>query len=79
MNARQKIEELYGATVPVVRRAADVVIEDQEGYEGAAKILTEIVKPLLKEIDDVCGPVCDAANRAHKAATQQRAKLSRRK
>lgn len=58
-----------------MRRATDVVIEDQGGYEAAAKILTEIVKPLLKEIDDVCGPVCDATNRAHKAATQQRAKL----
>lgn len=75
VNARQKIEELHGATVPVVQRAADVVIEDQDDYEAAAKILTEIVKPLLKEIDDVCGPVCDATNRAHKAATQQRSKL----
>lgn len=75
VNARQKIEELHGATVPVVQRAADVVILDQEGYEAAAKILTEIVKPLLKEIDDVCGPVCSATHRAHVAATNQREKL----
>lgn len=73
--AQQKVDELHGASAPVVRRAADVVIEDQDGYEAAAKILTEIVKPLLKKIDDVCGPVCDATNRAHKAATQQRSKL----
>ncbi len=60
---------------PIVTLARELTIVDQTSYEEAGTLLTVLIKPLIKEIHESCDPVCEATNKAHKAATGQRKKL----
>lgn len=51
------------------------VVDSQETLKAAGAMLTDVVKPLLKEIEKSCDPVCAAANAVHKAACDQRSDL----
>lgn len=60
---------------PVVVAADAVEVTDQGSLDFAGAFLTDKLKPMLKAIDASCKPVVEAANKAHKAATKQRATL----
>jgi len=60
---------------PIAQEASALVIVDQATLEEGGRLLTEVIKPLLKEIANSCDPVCATAHAAHRAATKQRADL----
>ena len=59
----------------VLDEAQALVVADQASLEAGGALLTEVIKPLLKEIEKSCDPVCAAAYAVHQAATKQRADL----
>jgi hypothetical protein len=59
----------------IVTNAEALVVQNQGSLEAAGAMLTDFIKPMLKEIAEACDPVCSAANAAHKAATKQRKDL----
>jgi len=69
--------ELVEASDPIVEAASQLMVNDQPSLELAGHLLTERIKPTLKEIDASCGPVVAAAHAAHKAATAQRNDLKK--
>ncbi len=66
------VEKTEAERDPLVARARDLVVVDQDSYELAGTLLTTLIKPMIKEIHASCDPVCNATNAAHKAATGQR-------
>lgn len=59
----------------IVTEATDLAVESQESLEAAGALLTEVIKPMLKQIAAACDPVCEATNAAHVTATTQRKNL----
>lgn len=70
-----EVSELQEARDPVIEAADQLVVSDQPSLNLAGMLLTDRIKPTLKQIDASCGPVVAAANAAHKAATKQRNEL----
>ncbi len=65
-------KEVTEKAVALVEQAKGIVILDDEQYAAAAEFLKGIVD-LRREIKAVFDPIVDAAHKAHKAATAQRA------
>lgn len=68
--------ELETRALTVVDEAKAVVITDQESLDRAGAFITERIKPLLAEADEVFGPVIAAAHKAHKEALRAMAKVA---
>jgi anion-transporting ArsA/GET3 family ATPase len=59
--------------VSIIEQAKAVRITDTGSY-AAAGILWKAIGEMIKEVKDTFDPICEAAFRAHKAATAKRAK-----
>jgi len=57
----------------IVEQAGAVVVKDSESY-AAAGTLWQQIGDMITEVKDTFDPICDAAHKAHKAATTKRAK-----
>lgn len=60
---------------PIVALALELVITGPESYLEAGKLLTEFIKPGIREVHKHCDPICAATNTAHKVATAGRGNL----
>ncbi len=60
---------------PIVSLSTEIVIADHKSFGEAGILLGELIKPMIKEIKASTDPVCEATNKAHKAATAQRKAL----
>ncbi len=69
--AEQQLADLQGERDPIVEAATQLAVCDQPSLELAGFLLTDRIKPMLKEIDKSCGPVVKSAHEAHKAAKKQ--------
>ncbi len=68
--------ELESRAMTVVDEANAVVITDQQSLDKAGAFITERIKPLLAEAEEVFGPVISAAHKAHKEALAAMAKVA---
>jgi len=59
----------------VIVRMRSLEITDAAGRDIVVAFLTDEIKPMKDLIHASCDPVCDATNKAHKAATGQRKEL----
>jgi predicted ribosome quality control (RQC) complex YloA/Tae2 family protein len=65
-------EEVETKALSIVDQAKAVVVKDSETYT-AAGTLWKSIGDMIKEVKETFDPICDAANKAHKAATMKRA------
>ncbi len=65
-------EEVETKAVSLVDHARQVKVIDAQSYT-AAGIMWKSLGDMIKEVKDTFDPICDAANKAHKAATAKRA------
>jgi len=65
-------DEVETKALSIVDQAKAVVVKDSETYT-AAGTLWKSIGDMIKEVKDTFDPICDAANKAHKAATMKRA------
>lgn len=65
-------DEVETKAVSIVDQAKTVVVIDSETYTSAG-MMWKSLGDMIKEVKDTFDPICDAANRAHKAATAKRA------
>jgi hypothetical protein len=68
--------ELESRALTVVDEARAVVIVDQESLNRAGSFITERIKPLLAEADEVFDPVISSAHKAHKEAIAAKLKVA---
>jgi hypothetical protein len=59
----------------LVQMAQSITIRDQATLDAAGLMLTERIKPLQKQADDIFDPIISAANKSHKAALAAKAKV----
>ena len=64
--------EVEGRALSIVDQAKAVKVTDAETYTAAGTLWKQIGE-MIKEVKDAFDPICEAANRAHKAATAKRA------
>jgi multidrug efflux pump subunit AcrA (membrane-fusion protein) len=64
--------EVETKALSIVGQAKAVVVKDSQTYT-AAGMLWRSIGDMIKEVKDTFDPICEAANKAHKAATQKRA------
>jgi hypothetical protein len=57
----------------IVDQAGTVKVIDSESYLTAGKLWKDI-GDMIKEVKDTFDPICDAAHKAHKSATEKRSK-----
>lgn len=57
----------------ILDQAGAVVVTDSETYTAAGTLWNQL-GDMIKEVKDTFDPICDATNKAHKAATAKRAK-----
>jgi len=67
-----KTDEVEGRALSIVDQAKAVTVTDAETYTAAGALWKQIGE-MIKEVKDAFDPICEAANRAHKAATAKRA------
>lgn len=65
-------EEVETKALSIVDQANAVKVTDSQTYT-AAGILWKSIGEMIKEVKDTFDPICEAANKAHKAATAKRA------
>jgi len=65
--------EVETKAVDIVEQAKAVMVKDNETYTAAGYLWKQI-GDMIKEVKDTFDPICDAAHKAHKAATEKRAK-----
>ena len=65
--------EVENKALDIVSQANAVQVTNSETYT-AAGILWKSIGDMIKEVKDTFDPICDAAHKAHKAATEKRAK-----
>jgi DNA-binding transcriptional regulator YbjK len=70
----QQTDAVEEKALSIVEQAGAVVVTDSESY-SAAGTLWKSLGDMIKEVKDTFDPICDAANKAHKAATAKRAKF----
>ena len=71
MEENEKVVETKALTIIDLAKLVKVV--DSESYASAAAVWSQI-QDMIKEVKDTFDPICDAAHKAHKAATSKRAK-----
>jgi hypothetical protein len=67
--------ELEQQVPELVQMAQSITIRDQATLDAAGQMLTERIKPLQKQADDLFDPIISAANKSHKAAIAAKAKV----
>lgn len=65
--------EVETKALSIVDQAKAVVVTDAKTYT-AAGMMWKAIGDMIKEVKDTFDPICDAAHKAHKAATEKRAK-----
>lgn len=65
-------EEVETKALSIVDQAKAVKVVDSQTYT-AAGMLWKQIGDMIKEVKDTFDPICEAANKAHKAATAKRA------
>lgn len=65
-------EEVEVKAISIVDQAKAVIVTDSKTYT-AAGILWKSIGDMIKEVKETFDPICEAANKAHKAATAKRA------
>lgn len=65
--------EVETKAVDIVEQAKAVKVIDSASYTTAG-LLWKNIGEMIKEVKDTFDPICDAAHKAHKAATEKRAK-----
>jgi len=73
LNLVPETTEVETRALSVVEQASAVVIIDGYTYMKAGD-LWKIIGDMINEVKDTFDPICDAANKAHKAATAKRSK-----
>lgn len=68
-----EIYEVETKALSLVEQAGMVKIEDTKSYEVAG-FLWKTIGDVIVEVKDTFDPICDAAHKAHKAATDKRSK-----
>ena len=66
-------EEVEAKALTIVDQAKAVKVIDAKTYT-AAGMLWKQIGDMIKEVKDTFDPICEAAHRAHKAATEKRSK-----
>jgi len=66
-------EDVETKALSIVDQAKAVTVCSPESYT-AAGFLWKQIGEMIKEVKDTFDPICDATNKAHKAATEKRAK-----
>jgi Fe2+ transport system protein B len=69
---KYETQEVETKAVTIVDQAKAVKVTDARTYEAAGHLYKSIGE-MIKEVKDTFDPICDAANKAHKAATAKRA------
>ena len=64
--------EVETKALSIVDQAKTVKVIDVESYKSAGE-LWKSIGDMIREVKETFDPICDAANKAHKAATQKRA------
>jgi hypothetical protein len=67
------VDTVEEKALSIVDQAKAVKVTDTETYKQAGALWKSIGE-MIKEVKDTFDPICDAANKAHKAATAKRAK-----
>ena len=70
-----KVEELRAEVSPVLARAGALVIVTPDDYSQAGEFCKEIARALRK-VGEVCDPVVQATDKAHKDAVALRASFA---
>ncbi len=65
-------EEVETKSLTIIDQAKAVAVRDADTYT-AAGFLWKQIGEMIKEVKGTFDPICDAANKAHKAATEKRA------
>jgi len=65
--------EVEEKALSIVDQAKAVVVKDSQTYT-AAGMLWKSIGDMIKEVKDTFDPICEAAHKAHKAATEKRSK-----
>jgi hypothetical protein len=65
-------DEVETKALTIVDQSKAVVVTDAQTYT-AAGMLWKSIGDMIKEVKDTFDPICDAAHKAHKAATEKRA------
>jgi len=71
MEENEKVVETKALSI--IDQAQAVKVVDSESYASAAAVWSQI-QDMIKEVKDTFDPICDAAHKAHSAATSKRAK-----
>lgn len=66
-------EEVETKALTIVDQAKAVTVTDAKTYT-AAGMLWKSIGDMIKEVKDTFDPICEAAHKAHKAATEKRSK-----
>lgn len=67
-------DEVEEKSLTIIYQAKAVVVTDAQTYT-AAGMLWKSIGDMIKEVKDTFDPICEAAHRAHKAATEKRSKF----
>lgn len=71
--ALQLVDQVAEKALSIVDQAKAIEITDQETYTSAG-MLWKAIGEMIKEVKDTFDPICEAAHKAHKAATAKRSK-----
>jgi len=69
-----EIQKLEAEVMPVVQRAQEFTVTNAQEDEAAIEFAKELIRAEEK-VHELCDPICDATNKAHKTATAQRKML----
>jgi uncharacterized protein YhaN len=71
---KYETQDVETKAVTIVDQAKAVKVTDAASYQAAGSLYKSIGE-MIKEVKDTFDPICEAANKAHKAATAKRAKF----
>ena len=71
---KPQVEKLAPDVMNVVKESQGIVIKDHKGSESAGMFLSAI-RAMRKKVAELCDPVCQATDAAHKAAVKVRKSL----
>jgi hypothetical protein len=73
IDPKQRLEE---TALSVPEQARAIIVRDQATLDAAGAMLTERIKPLLKEAAEIFDPVISAANASHRAAIEAKKRVT---
>jgi hypothetical protein len=74
---RSQRDRLEQEALSIPNQARAITVTDQGTLDAAARMLTEVIKPLRKEAADVFDPIIRKAHEAHKEAIAGKAKVEK--